>query len=505
MNIEMEEPEPTERRIIFVVPRQHVKTVKTALEEHDKLDRTAKIVPEDSTLNAHGSNAFTEPLEDDQRKDVHNDESCQVAMRIPTTLSCRWIDSSGGDEFIMRMNTLSKLGLRYLTKEVSFSYHTVSTASVEKNPLRKALREVLALLPPSILASLNLTPDRLVHAFPEAYSIYPPLLLLPSNAFSSPLWKALLTAHPVSAASLQPLWKYMAGAMGVRCIAINSPIPLQRGENILRSPVNITPIYGSFGPMPTPQTLSSPTLQDFDNALWVEAIQNGIKQIWAPMYTMFSRGNIREKTRILKFSNTSTEAAVVDMYAGIGYFTFSYRHSGHKPILCFDLNPWSIEGLRRGAAANGWSTKIFNMENMHEWDEEDLTDEEGRMDMYIFQMSNTNALPLLTPHLNTLPPIRHVNLGLLPRSRDSWRDAVRLINPQKGGWIHAHENVGVMEMNKRKMEIQGIFQEYVDESGKGEEMGVKRKAEVEHVELVKMYAPGVAHCVFDVWIDGGRG
>jgi tRNA wybutosine-synthesizing protein 2 len=125
--------------------------------------------------------------------------------------------------------------------------------------------------------------------------------------------------------------------------------------------------------------------------------------------------------------------------------------------------------------------------------------------MYIFQMSNTNALPLLTPHLDTLPTIRHVNLGLLPRSRDSWRDAVRLVNPQKGGWLHAHENVGVMEMNKRKREIQEILQEYMDKSEEGEEMGVKRKAEVEHVELVKMYAPGVAHCVFDVWIDGGRG
>jgi tRNA wybutosine-synthesizing protein 2 len=33
----------------------------------------------------------------------------------------------------------------------------------------------------------------------------------------------------------------------------------------------------------------------------------------------------------------------------------------------------------------------------------------------------------------------------------------------------------------------------------------ERIVEVRHVERVKMYAPGVVHCVFDVWVGGVEG
>ena len=65
------------------------------------------------------------------------------------------------------------------------------------------------------------------------------------------------------------------------------------------------------------------------------------KQTWAPKHTMFSRGNIKEKARVLNLAkqptaglepgleNTDPEARTmaVDLYAGIGYFTFSYAAS----------------------------------------------------------------------------------------------------------------------------------------------------------------------------------
>jgi tRNA wybutosine-synthesizing protein 2 len=217
------------------------------------------------------------------------------------------------------------------------------------------------------------------------------------------------------------------------------------------------------------------------------------------MYTMFSRGNIREKTRLLHLSSVTEagDAAVVDMYAGIGYFAFSYRSAGLAPVFCFELNPWSIEGLRRGAVRNGWSWRIYK-------DDEDVDDmvagdlgKGARKDFYIFHMSNEHALRILSRHREAIPPIRHVNLGLLPRSRDSWRDAVGLVDGVDGGWIHAHENVGVEEMEERKAEVEGLFQKYLDNGAEG-----TRSASVEHVERVKMYAPGVVHCVFDIRIEG---
>ena len=137
---------------------------------------------------------------------------------------------------------------------------------------------------------------------------------------------------------------------------------MTNSENILRSPVNLTPLYGDFGSTPTPQTISNPTATDFANALWVTARQNGIWQTWAPLYTMFSRGNVREKARILNLptltTGLDTASAAVDLYAGIGYFAFSYRKSsqalekGIKQVLCWEINPWSVEGLRRGAEMN---------------------------------------------------------------------------------------------------------------------------------------------------------
>jgi tRNA wybutosine-synthesizing protein 2 len=210
------------------------------------------------------------------------------------------------------------------------------------------------------------------------------------------------------------------------------------------------------------------------------------------MYTMFSRGNIREKTRILKLScpspssaPTSVNEAVVDMYAGIGYFALSYRKSGRRPVVCFELNPWSIEGLRRGVVGNNWTYAIVDASvpanPLH-----------GDVDFVISPTSNTHAASLV-PILASLSPIRHVNLGLLPRSRDSWADAVRMVDNELGGWIRAHENVGEAEMEERIGEVESLFQAY---------LGDDRRAKVVHVERVKMYAPGVVHCVFDVWIDG---
>jgi tRNA wybutosine-synthesizing protein 2 len=450
-------------------------------------------------------------------------------MRIPTTVPYL-VDESGLDDTqgisLLTKDTLEGLGLIQFRHDISISKHTPSKmhiAPVHKNPLLNALRKAFDTLPNSVLETLQLTTAALMSTFPESYSVYKPMLLLPHNAFAAEPWRRLLASHTVNTKLFRPIWKQVAEAVGATHVAINSPIPLQTNaepeENILRSPVNLTPIYGNFGPSPTPQVLGKPTPSDFDSALWVSTIQNGIHQTWAPIYTMFSRGNIREKTRILRLPSVSTidkPSAVLDMYAGIGYFAFSYKKGGTKraqnntkPILCFELNPWSVEGLRRGVGMNGWSSRIFKAEDMP------VTDSSweawrhnifkrytnGPMeDFWIFEMSNEHALPIISEHLTeVLPPIVHVNLGLLPTSQLSWRSAVRLVDRESGGWIHAHENVGTKDIPSRtegvETAFQTLLQEYDDEL-----QGPRRKALVKHVERVKMYAPGVMHCVFDIHI-----
>jgi tRNA wybutosine-synthesizing protein 2 len=488
MSSECKEMEIENRRVVLVVSKQHVKTVKTALEQHGKLDRTARIVPE---------------------TDREDHALAQSNMRIPTTIPYQVLMDSDDEEpydlsvptdlASLKFDVLEALGLRNLWTDISISYHTPTTeTSTKTNPLRKAIHEALDLLPKATLISLHLTPTSLADSFPLGYSIYPPLLLLPPNAFSSASWKTLLSIHPATSPLLTPLWTHLATSMNVSHIAINSPIPLTSqssgNENILRSPSNIQPLHGDFGPVPTARTLACPTQADFGEALWVSVTQNGIYQTWAPMYTMFSRGNIREKSRILNLPTNEKEdgdgEGVVDMYAGIGYFALSYRKSGKKPIVCFELNPWSIEGLRRGVIGNNWSYTILDPQSST--NPANPAPHVDDVDFIISPTSNTHAVSLIST-LTALSPIRHVNLGLLPRSRDSWADAVALVDTKMGGWIRAHENVGECEMEKRKGEVEQVFQGYLNDD---------RRAKIVHVERVKMYAPGVVHCVFDVWIDG---
>ena len=85
----------------------------------------------------------------------------------------------------------------------------------------------------------------------------------------------------------------------------------------------------------------------------------------------------------------------------------------------------------------------------------------------------------------------HVNCGFLPSSEPVWRDAWGMVAAGTEGWLHLHENVGVGDIEARKVAVQGLFDGWKEEEKVGR---------VEHVELVKTYAPGVWHCVFDVFI-----
>jgi tRNA wybutosine-synthesizing protein 2 len=423
MSSSQKKTEGQERKVVLIVPKQHVKTVKTILERYGQLDRSKKIVAETC---GHVNNKLDRV---DTSEIVPSDpDAFKVqAMRISTTISYPCdegpMDGLAIDHFLTP-DMMQEAALHQFVQDISISFNTLprtSSAPAQKNPLHKALAQALDVLAPPILANLSLTTSTLISAFPEGYSIYPPLLLLPHNALASPVWQTLMATDP----SFLPVWTHVATKLGVTHIAINSPIPLQASdpanENILRSPVHITPLHGSFGPSPAPQTLTSPTPADFTSALWVRTTQNGIHQTWAPMYTMFSRGNIREKTRVLHFP-AIPGSTVVDMYAGIGYFAFSYKKAGCSLIVCFELNPWSVEGLRRGAELNGWTCRIVR--RGEEWD--------GRVDgidFLVFEMSNADA-PAVISRLRDIPHVRHVNLGLLPISRDTWRDAVGLIDGQ---------------------------------------------------------------------------
>jgi len=63
------------------------------------------------------------------------------------------------------------------------------------------------------------------------------------------------------------------------------------------------------------------------------------------------------------------------------------------------------------------------------------------------------------------------------------------------GWLHLHENVGVDDVKGREKEIEELFRGWMNEEND------YRNVKVDHVEFVKTFAPGVWHCVFDVYIS----
>jgi tRNA wybutosine-synthesizing protein 2 len=273
---------------------------------------------------------------------------------------------------------------------------------------------------------------------------------------------------------------------------------LDREYNVLRTPSGLIMLHGNFGPSLSPETV--PTEKDFEEAFWVSTKQNGITQVWAPRYTMFSRGNVKEKARLLDFhgSDQSQESrrlakekmandSAVDLYAGIGYFVFSYAKMGLRRVVGWELNPWSVEGLRRGAIANGWSVQIVRSNEVL-----DLVDGQ----IVVFLEDNRNAAKTLRgPWRYRLGNIRHINCGLLPSSQDSWEMALEILDGN--GWLHLHENVGVKDVQSRSAEIGELMVRWLKKAGDDR---AQRSAKVEHVEYVKTFAPDVWHCVFDVYV-----
>lgn len=336
------------------------------------------------------------------------------------------------------------------------------------------------------------TRDVFANKVKRSYVVYGCMILLPLDPYYE--------AEDASNAQLHKLYELIAKHLKATHVAVTRPIPShsldETADNVIRAPSNFTPLYGDFGPT----TCHDPPSQaDFDAAFWVTAKQNGIYQTWAPRWTMFSRGNLAEKARLLTLPAVSSAvedgrndgrgSAAVDLYAGIGYFAFSYVKAGVSKVLCWDLNAWSVEGLLRGAKANKWKAELVSSDDALA---KAVVEEDIRL-LY-FNESNEHAARRIEKAREQLPPIRHVNCGLLPTSKGSWPTAVRALDPELGGWVHVHENLAVSEIEQKAEEVRKAFEQLLGSSNK------KRSPQLEHIHRLKSYAPGVMHCVLDIHI-----
>ena len=505
-------------RIALIVPKRLVKKIKDALEAHGFLDKSFKIRPA----------RFEEQI---SYLDGGSIEIRPDAFHIPTKLSVG-IEQVDSDALLVKRDMFESLGLVEYEFDVSIislqqahnthgsvgsdggrtegsSSHEAFASEISSlNPLARTIGHWLHQLPCEEPERLFARDVVLSHSW--TYMIYPPLVLLPPT-FLSKLSSIFASKGQSLPKDLSSLWSLLSKEFQTSHIALNGPILVSASEeasvqggghpeaNVLRSPTGFAPLYGDFGPaLPLDHI---PTTTDFSSAFWCTAQQNGIFQTWAPRYTMFSRGNISEKARILSLETLvekqlgcrPEKTSAVDLYAGIGYFAFSYAKARVGNVLCWEINPWSVEGLRRGAKRNRWAVEVIKGGQVSN---ETMNDEKH---LIVFQESNEHSPRRLAAIKDSIPPVRHVNCGFLPSSKDSWEVAVQVLDPL-GGWIHVHENIAKKDIEARTNEIVAIFNRLVMKNcvHKPEE---QRKAVCDHVEPVKSYAPGIMHYVLDISIS----
>uniref|UniRef100_A0A8C1I2X8 tRNA wybutosine-synthesizing protein 2 homolog n=1 Tax=Cyprinus carpio carpio TaxID=630221 RepID=A0A8C1I2X8_CYPCA len=161
---------------------------------------------------------------------------------------------------------------------------------------------------------------------------------------------------------------------------------------------------------------------------------------------MFCSGNITEKLRIASFDCSGE--TVVDLYAGIGYFTLPYLvHAKAAHVHACEWKPEAVEALQRNLQISG--------------------------------VTHCCTLPLsdLADRVNLV--------------------ACRLLKRDTGGILHIHQNVTTPlhhEPPKHSSAIdveKGICALLLDITGS------KWKTNIKHIEHVKTYAPHISHVVLE--------
>lgn len=165
---------------------------------------------------------------------------------------------------------------------------------------------------------------------------------------------------------------------------------------------------------------------------------------------------------------------ILDMYAGIGYYTLPALVIGKaKHVYCCEWNPHAASFLRYNLKQN----KVHTRANVLEGDSRVRLVEED-----ILQLD-----------------FDRVSLGLLPSSEGGWETAVRALNDTKGGWLHIHGNVPSHERDDWALWVcHQLSIAYYKIYPKKDPRHVHVLCH--HIERVKSFAPKVDHFVLDIFV-----
>jgi tRNA wybutosine-synthesizing protein 2 len=184
--------------------------------------------------------------------------------------------------------------------------------------------------------------------------------------------------------------------------------------------------------------------------------ENGVLYKLDAKEIMFSSGNIDERIRMAGVCKDGD--IVVDMFAGIGYFSLPMAvHSKPKKVYAIEINPVAFRYLEENIQLN-------DVENVLE--------------------------PMFGDCLEVAPEgvASRVVMGYLSGGEIYLPKAMRIIGGE--GIIHYHENCPNELLSDRPI---STVRDVAEKEG--------RKIEVLEQRTIKSYAPGVSHIVFDVLIS----
>jgi tRNA G37 N-methylase Trm5 len=211
------------------------------------------------------------------------------------------------------------------------------------------------------------------------------------------------------------------------------------------------------------ERVPAPCEVDAGGGGWVRVRQGAVTYALDATRTMFSSGNASEKARMGALAGARGQT-VVDLYAGIGYFTLQLLvAAGAAHVHAADWNPDAVRTLRLNLAANGVS---------------------GRATVW----PGDNAALAGSAVAGTAD---RVLLGLIPSSEAGWAVGLACLKPS-GGTLHVHANVADAALAGWVADTAAELQRLAAAAGR------RWRVAAAHVERVKSYAPRVSHVVADM-------